>query len=59
MTRGLEYLSYMLKEVGVFSPEKKSLWGDLTATFQNLKWAYEKDEDPLSWSIMIEQGVMV
>jgi len=62
MTEGLKHLSYKerLRELGLFSLEKRKLWGDLIVAFQCLKGTCKQREaDFLHGLIVIGQGRIV
>ena len=58
MIRGLEHLSYeeRLRELGLFSLEKRRLRGDLIVAFQYLKGAYQQEGEQLVMRVDSDKG---
>jgi len=62
MMGGLEHLSYAdrLRELRLFSLEKRRLWGHLIAAFQYFKGACKKDGSNIFIGLVaVGQGVVV
>jgi len=57
MIQGLEHFSYeeRLRKLGLFSLEKRRLWGDLIAAFQYMKRPYRKDGENIFSSACLDR----
>ena len=60
MVQGMEHSRYedRLRELGLFSLEKRRPWGDLRAAFQCLKEGCKKDGDRLFQSVCCDRTVV-
>jgi len=61
MIRGLEHLycEEKLRELGLFSSEKRRLWGELTVAFQYLKGAYKQERYAFKARLDVTLGSLV
>ena len=57
MIRGLEHLSCeeRLRELGLFSLEKRKLWGNFIVAFQYLKGAYQQEGEQLFTRVLSDR----